>query len=238
MAKQSIWALLMLLPMLSSCSARPVKAPRQQMPAVRVDHVIVGVSNLEAGIRDFEQLTGVRAAPGGAHPGQGTRNALLSLGEGVYLELYAPNPDEPIVSPAVAELQALTRLAPMGWAVSTTDVDGLRSFYQRRGLPLSVPEPGSRLRPDGTLLRWVTFGVETIDHPLAPFFIRWEQQALHPSRTSPSGCRLLSISLRDPAPASLAAAARPLRLPIRVGRGLDKRLEVRLACPRGTITLS
>ena len=238
MSKRKVWQLLPVAVLLSNCSTGSSLPLRQQNPSVQVDHIIVGASNLEAGIREFEQLTGVRPAVGGAHPGQGTRNALLSLGEGVYLELYAPNPAEMVQSPEVTELQGLTRLKPIGWAVSTTNVESLRSYLGSLGLPQSEPEPGSRVRPDGSILEWVTFGFERLDHSLAPFFIRWKQFELHPSQTSPRGCRLVSIRLRDPAPSELEAAVQPLKLSVAVDQGPEKQMEVRLSCPRGRITLS
>jgi hypothetical protein len=238
MAKGKLWQPLVLLPILASCSTSLSESQRQQTPSMQVDHVIIGVSNLEAGIREFEQLTGVRAALGGAHPGMGTRNALVSLGEGAYLELYAPNPAEEVKSPTVTELKGFTRLKPVGWAVSTTDVEALRSYLGSLGLPQSPPEPGSRVRPDGSVLEWVTFGFEQFDHPLAPFFIQWKQKELHPSRTSPGGCRLVSIALGDPNPTQLKAAVQPLSLDVPIAQSAEKQMVVRLSCPRGRVTLN
>lgn len=234
MARRILWKLLALAA-LPSCSSVPSS---QQSPLVQFDHIIVGVSNLEAGIRDLEQLTGVRAERGGVHPGQGTRNALISLGEGAYLELYGPNPDEAIVSPTVTQLQSLKRMKPLYWAVSTTDVNALRTHFDTRGLPLTVPEAGSRVRPDGSVLKWVLFYFEKFDHSLAPFFIRWEQPQLHPSRTSPGGCKLVSIRLQDPTPQKLKAAIQALGLGVPVDQGAEKQMQVQLYCPRGIVTLS
>jgi hypothetical protein len=228
---------LSLMTIVSSCSTGSLRTAVPPRPAVRIDHVIVGASNLEAAVRELEKLTGVRAAIGGNHPGKGTRNALLSLGDGTYLELYAPNPTENVRSADVAELESLTRLTPLGWAVGTTDVDGLRSYFASQGMPLSLPEPGSRVRPDGSVLEWATFGFEQLDHSLAPFFIHWKRPELHPSRTSPSGCRLLSLRLRDPAPTELQRAVRILELSGPVERAFGKQMELQLSCPRGQISL-
>src|SRR4051794_18090039 len=79
-------------------------APRT---AHRIDHVGLGIGDLDRGIAQVTELTGVKPARGGAHPGGGTHNALLSLGEGTYLEILAPVPGAK-VSQEVAELAEIT----------------------------------------------------------------------------------------------------------------------------------
>ena len=203
---------------------------------VRIDHLIVGARDLDAAVEELSRRTGVRASFGGEHPGRGTHNALLSLGDGAYLEILAPNPREASTLPVVGELQALENPTPIGWAVTVDDVARTRSMLEAHGLRLSPTRPGSRERPDGGRLEWETFGIAVPEHALAPFFIRWGASTPHPSTTSPAGCTLRSLSFTDPQ-GSLASMLSPLELPVTVSPGPEPRMRVVLSCPGGTVEL-
>lgn len=61
--------------------------------SVSLDHFMWAGSNLDALVERFAALSGTRPLPGGHHPGNGTQNALASLGNGSYIELIAPDSD-------------------------------------------------------------------------------------------------------------------------------------------------
>jgi hypothetical protein len=60
-----------------------------------VDHLVYATPDLERGIREIESQLGIRASPGGQHPGRGTRNALVALGPSAYLEIIGPDVEQP-----------------------------------------------------------------------------------------------------------------------------------------------
>src|SRR3979409_1566189 len=97
--------------------------------------------------------TGVRAAIGGVHPGRGTRNALLSLGERRYLEIIAPDPKqdriEPFAQKQVAHLKQLTSPHLIGWAAHTADLEQFSVRLRAAAIVCDDPRAGSRQRPDG-----------------------------------------------------------------------------------------
>jgi len=214
------------------CPDQPVTA------AEHIDHIIVGTSDLVAAVTEIERITGVRPVLGGTHPGHGTRNALMSIGPMTYLELLAPNPDAPIASKEIASLKALRRMTPIGWAVSSVHLPSVPNEPHSSNLSVTKPEPGSRLLPDGSVLHWSTFRYAEPASPNAPFFIQWNNISLHPSRTSPKGCRLLSLHIGDPRAADLRSALDPLKLPVEIERANAHAIRLRIRCPKGLVTFS
>lgn len=203
-----------------------------------VDHLLLGVPDLDAGIAWVEERTGVRAAVGGSHPGRGTRNALLGLTKRQYLEIIAPDPAQQLqVRSALADLDSPTLVT---WAAVTTDMAGVADRARAAGLVAS-PRPGSRHRPDGGRLEWTTlelpstFAKGEID-PL-PFFIQWSASTTHPSMDSPPDCELMTLEFEHTGAESLRQTFSRLGIDATVRDADRVRLVATLKTPRGTVTL-
>ena len=187
--------------------------------AASIDHLILGARSLGEGIDAFEKATGVKAVFGGRHPHMGTENALVSLGDGAYLEIIAPQPDAK-PNQMVDGLRGLASPALIGWAIRVADVDDAVARLASVQLPATKPQPGSRITPQGTTLEWVTFGLEK-QFDTAPFFIRWGDATKHPSLTSPGGCAIESLEVDDPRGEELTRMLKAL------GANADVRIEAR-----------
>src|SRR5271155_5830056 len=159
-----------------------------EVPAM-LDHILLGCSDLDRGIEFVEQHTGVRAAFGGVHPGRGTRNALLSLGEKHYLEIIALDPQQPN-APDHYGLQKLTEPRLVTWAAHPGDLTQFAARLSTASIAFEGPTPGSRKRPDGRLLQWKTLNLKDDHSGLLPFFIEWSADTIHPSADAPAGCKI------------------------------------------------
>jgi hypothetical protein len=203
---------------------------------VDLDHVILGIDDLDRGIERFTELTGVSPARGGEHPGRGTQNALVSLGEGRYLEILAPSPS---ASRAAADPRTQhAELTPVGWALHTRALDDLAKGLRAAGFRTEGPTPGSRRTPEGTLLAWRTLAAEGNGLGLAPFLIEWSEASAHPSTTSPDGCRLVSLALADREPTPLTRFFAAVGYAATVRAGSPPGMQLILACPRGEVRFS
>jgi catechol 2,3-dioxygenase-like lactoylglutathione lyase family enzyme len=202
-----------------------------------LDHIILGVDDLDRGIAWVERRAGVRAIFGGVHPGRGTRNALLSLGPTCYLEIIAPDPQQ---SPPTWFSQVLTMRDPrlIAWAVHTSGLTALVQTAVGAGFPIDGPHDGARSRPDGKILSWKLFRLRDDRGGLLPFFIEWGRDSVHPATDAPSGCRLESFHIESPDPQDLARVCKPLAVEVAVEPGERPRMLARLASPKGQVDLT
>lgn len=202
-----------------------------------LDHLLLGVPDLDEGIAFVERLTGVRAVVGGSHPGRGTRNALMALSGRQFLEIIAPDPDQDVETP----LSTLGSPALVMWAAVTNDIETLDARLRAAGLDTSGPRPGARNRPDGRVVTWKTlslprtFARNGVD-PM-PFFIQWDATYVHPSETSPAGGELLSLEFHHPDPVALRQGFQTLGIDATVCEGPMPRIVAAIRTSSGIVTL-
>jgi hypothetical protein len=202
-----------------------------------LDHILLGCSDLDHGIAFVEQHTGVRAAFGGIHPGRGTRNALLSLGERRYLEIIAPDPQQPN-APEIYKLRGLYEPSLVGWAAHPGDIEALANRLSKEGIAAEGPTPGSRKRPSGQLLQWKTLSLKDTANGLLPFFIEWSADSPHPSTDAPQGCHLTNFEALTPDPLSFSRTANLLlHLDLSILKGDPAQLRATIAGPKGNLTV-
>jgi len=208
-----------------------------QLPPM-LDHILLGCNDLQRGIDFVEQRTGVRAAFGGIHPGRGTQNALLSLGTHRYLEIIAPDLQQNTADQLAGMLRKFTTPHLVGWAVHPGNIQVFAADLAKAGVAAEGPTPGSRKRPDGSVLHWKTLNLKDDADGLLPFFIEWSTDSSHPSADAPSGCQLLRFELLTPDPAALAKATAPLNLKAPIAKGALPQLRAVISGPNGQLDIT
>jgi hypothetical protein len=204
----------------------------------RVDHLVYATPDLDRGIAEIERLLGVRASLGGQHPGRGTRNALAALGPNAYLEIIAPDPDQPPpTSPRSFGLDHLETSRLVTWSANGTDLERLRREAVSNGIALGAVASGSRRRPDGTLLSWqfTSPGTRVADG-IIPFFIDWGTSP-HPAHTAIRGATLVDLRAEHPDHQHVQHMLGQLGLNLVVVKGTRPALIAVIDSPRGRVEL-
>lgn len=162
---------------------------------MRLDHLsyAAGPEGLASCVQRIGAALGASFRDGGLHPGFGTRNFVLPLQNGCYLEVVSAL-DHPAVdaSPFGRAVRARTEAGGgwLGWAIRVDDLAPIEARLGRTAVD------GHRRRPDGTDLRWKQIGVNDLAvDPQRPFFVHWFSGTEHPSRDAePISLRRLTIA--------------------------------------------
>jgi len=162
------------------------------MPQSHIDHITLAAYSLSAGVDYLQSVLGVRLQPGGKHPRMGTHNSLLRLGDQVFLEVIAIDPDAPAPNRprwfGLDQLDEFRQPFALTWVARTDDIHmSVKTSTEAHG---SV-EPMSRAH-----LSWhmtIPEDGRLILQGLVPALIQWEGSA-HPCALLPDqGCSLISL---------------------------------------------
>ena len=165
---------------------------------MRVDHLVWYSPVLADGERYFASRMDRPSAYGGVHPGGGTENSLLSLGDETYVEILARDPRQRATASLDSELAGLDGQGLYHWAVGGVDLRTIVDHALRASYAVSDIVGGGRRLPDGSWLGWECVGLHSHAFgALVPFFIDWSGSA-HPAASAPRGGRLSKIELFSP----------------------------------------
>lgn len=204
----------------------------------RVDHLVYATPDLDRGVEEIEQLLGVRATPGGQHPGRGTRNALIALGPTSYLEIIAPDPNQPQPKqPRPFGIDKLKRSKLVAWFVKASDLSRYRHEAVQLGVPYGEVMAGSRRRPDGTELSWhFTDARVLVGDGIVPFLIDWGQSP-HPAGAAAKGASLVELYAEHPNPESIRKMLGAVGVNLDLKTGKSAELIATIDCPGGRVKL-
>jgi hypothetical protein len=163
---------------------------------MRLDHLSYAAEpdGLVATTTRLSNLLGERFVDGGVHPRFGTRNTLLPLAAGTYLEVVEvldhPASDKAPFGQAV-RARSSAGGGWLGWVVAVDDIDVVEARLDRPSVA------GSRHRPDGVELRWRQIGVTDLQSDARlPFFIQWDvEPALHPAAGATGATALCRLEI-------------------------------------------
>jgi hypothetical protein len=206
------------------------------------DHLVLAARDLDQGATWLEDRLGVPLADGGRHTRMGTCNRLLGLGEGLYLELIAIDPQAP--PPGRARWFGLDRPEDLPadrprlltWVARSDDIG--------REAAASTEDLGEILSMERGDYRWRITAPPDGHLPgggLVPTLIQWDVP-LHPaSRLPDAGCRLMKLEGFHPQPARirgvLSALGLASRLDVHPGTDDAPQLVAYVRTPGGLVEL-
>ena len=199
---------------------------------IKLDHLMYAVPDLELGMQQIHELTGIKPVMGGSHPGVGTRNALLSFSADQYLEIIAPDPEQDLAGTTGELLARNPNSGLRAWAVASDDLAAIRDMATQQSVAAREIVDMARTTPDGMALAWKLLFLHGSHWP---FFIDW-QASPHPALTAPQGCQLLDFVLTTPDPRQYAALLAALDLQVEVKAGAFG-FSAKLGTPNGVVEL-
>ena len=210
--------------------------------ASALDHLVVAAVTLEQGEDYVEAKVGVRPRRGGKHVAMGTHNSVLRLGERVYLEVIAVDPEARAQAPPRwfeldrPEMQSALAASPrlIHWVARCDDIEAMR-----RACPIDPGPVHALSRGD---FRWRMTVPDDGHLPgggVLPTLIEWSG-ASHPADAMPDNhLTLTGLAAAHPTPGLIRATLAALGLSdtLKVSYDMTPRLAAMLATPRGPVSL-
>jgi hypothetical protein len=138
-------------------AALPTMAQESKTDVLEVDHVSVCGTNLDTLRQTFDSV-GLASDLGGSHGNGVTQMASIGFDDGTYIELIAPVKEGETGNSEWARFMNVDAVT-CAWAVGTNVILQEVDRLKKAGITVTTPERGSRKRPDGMSVEWMTSDV-------------------------------------------------------------------------------
>lgn len=172
-----------------------------------LDHLVVAAPSVEAGVAHVRERLGVTLPAGGKHPLMGTKNRLMRLGDALFLEIIAIDPEAPVPGrPRWFDLDRRGDAPPRleHWLLGTPDLDATLAEAREAGEALGG-EPLHQTRGE---LSWRIAVPADGSLPLGgafPSFLQWPDGPHPAGRMAGLGCALVRLDVEHPDAARIEA---------------------------------
>jgi len=165
------------------------------------DHVVLGASNIDEAMDNFEALTGKRALVATTQKGLGTKSARLAFEQCAFLEIVAPDPMQTPteVSKKLAKIPS-GKLEPVNYAIRNTKSKQLKQSLWTADMKYECDQVTMVSKDRGMPWQWNMFFLEEKNGKqdgMNPFFIDWGEST-HAAARLPILGKLDSVKVQGP----------------------------------------
>lgn len=208
----------------------------RQPDGTLLDHVALGVPDIQKGLDYVESLTGLRPIVNevSARAGCSYVVAQLSLGGEQFLEIIGPNP---AVEGELEGIGAYAAAMPgpklMFWVMGVRDFGAYLRDAARAGYTFGDTR---HVKNGGYEYQIGAIGMEFVPH--IPSVIEWKAREDAKELAATSGCRIADFTVHHPEPETLQKVYDALGIGMLVRRGEKPRLRLVLETPTDDVILS
>lgn len=216
------------------------KKRRNMIISRPIDHIVYAVKDLETACNRIEQQLGVRPVFGGYHRTEGTKNALLNLGNGCYLELLAIDYDNQNVnSPRWMGIDLLQSPCITRWAIKSSNLPKDSQTLKNYDSTMGHIKGGERKMKTGGLLKWELIMPKAKPLlELVPFMVDWQESTHHPTDKLSAICPLKNLQLYHPHPTTIQPVLDNLSIDITIQQADTPRIAIQIKGRYGLVEIT
>jgi len=205
----------------------------------KIDHIVLAVPNLEEGMKDFENLLGVAPKFGGYHTNQGTKNAILNLGNQIYLEIITVDfKNKNISAPRWMGVDLINIPKITRWSLKSENLNRDSIVIKNHNNMMGNIHGGQRKMSNGKLLTWeMILPLAKPEIEVIPFMTDWQNSDVHPTDSMEEICQLLDLTVSHPTPELIQPVFDELDVNLNILKSEITSINIKIKCPNGIIKI-